>query len=497
MTMFLLLLLAIPIVFFVLQKLKQSGGRFQLPPGPPGLPFVGNLHQLDKSALCRHLWQLSKIYGPLMSLQLGSRPILVVSSAKMAKQFLKTHDAQFAGRPSMVGQLKLSYNGLDLAFAPFDDYWREMRKICNLHLFSAKRVQSFRSIREDEVSKMIKKINKLASDSKPINLSEILLSLTNTIICRIAIGKSYDDESCEKSRFHYVLGEIQEMLGGFFFSDYLPCMSWVDKLTGQSIRLERTFKALDGFSQQVIDEHLIDKKSGKIGGEDIIDVLLQLKDDGSSTIKLSMDHIKAVLMDIFAAGTDTNAATLVWIMTELVKNSEAMKKIQDEVRNIDTEKEILYETDLQHLPYLEAIVKETWRLHPPAPLLVPHETIQQCTIGPYTIQPKTIVFVNAWAIGRDPDSWEDPEEFLPSRFINSSIDFKGQNFELIPFGAGRRICPGIHLGVVMVELALANLVRSFNWEIPFGLKKEDIDTEVRPGITMHKKTPLCLLATKY
>ncbi|XP_052181446.1 cytochrome P450 71B9-like isoform X4 [Diospyros lotus] len=459
MTMFLLLLLAIPIVFFVLQKLKQSGGRFQLPPGPPGLPFVGNLHQLDKSALCRHLWQLSKIYGPLMSLQLGSRPILVVSSAKMAKQFLKTHDAQFAGRPSMVGQLKLSYNGLDLAFAPFDDYWREMRKICNLHLFSAKRVQSFRSIREDEVSKMIKKINKLASDSKPINLR-------------------------------------------------------------QSIRLERTFKALDGFSQQVIDEHLIDKKSGKIGGEDIIDVLLQLKDDGSSTIKLSMDHIKAVLMsvffqlpkkwvgadagnisdniyDIFAAGTDTNAATLVWIMTELVKNSEAMKKIQDEVRNIDTEKEILYETDLQHLPYLEAIVKETWRLHPPAPLLVPHETIQQCTIGPYTIQPKTIVFVNAWAIGRDPDSWEDPEEFLPSRFINSSIDFKGQNFELIPFGAGRRICPGIHLGVVMVELALANLVRSFNWEIPFGLKKEDIDTEVRPGITMHKKTPLCLLATKY
>ncbi|XP_052181449.1 cytochrome P450 71A1-like [Diospyros lotus] len=496
MTMFLLLLLAIPIVFFVLQKLKQSKGRFQLPPGPPRLPFVGNLHQLDKSALYRHLWQLSKIYGPLMSLQLGSRPILVVSSAKMAKQFLKTHDAQFAGRPSMVGQLKLSYNALDLAFAPFDDYWREMRKICNLHLFSAKRVQSFRSIREDEVSKMIKKINKLASDSKPINLSEILLSLTNTIICRIAIGKSYDDDNCVKSRFHDVLGETQEMVGGFFFSDYLPCMSWVDKLTGQSIRLERTFKALDGFLQQVIDEHLIDKKSGKIGGEDIIDVLLQLKDDGSS-IKLSMDHIKAVLMDIFVAGTDTSAATLVWIMTELVKNPEAMKKIQDEVRNIDTEKEILYETDLQHLPYLEAIVKETWRLHPPAPLLVPHETIQQCTIGPYTVQPKTIVFVNAWAIGRDPDSWENPEEFLPNRFINSSIDFKGQNFELIPFGAGRRICPGIHLGVAMVELALANLVRSFNWEIPFGLKKEDIDTEVRPGITMHKKTPLCLLATKY
>nr|UVC46136.1 cytochrome P450 [Ilex asprella] len=446
-----------------------------------------------------YLWRLSKKYGPLMTLHLGFKPTLVVSSAKMAKEVLKTHDLVFSSRPSLLGQQKLSYNGLDITFAPYSDHWREMRKICVLHLFNLKRVQSFHSIREHEVSRMIEKIvasTSASKESKLINLGEITFSLTSAIICRIAFGRRYDDEGCERSRFHSLLDEAMVLLGSNFVSDHFPFMSWVNKFTGMSSRLEKVFKELDLFYQEIIDDHL-DEKRDNSGQEDIIDVLLHLKKDNTLAIDIKFDHIKAVLMDIFIAGTDTSAATTVWAMTGLMKHPRAMKRAQEEVRNIIRDKSFVDESDLQKLHYLKAVVKETLRLYNPVPLLAPHESTESCNINGYEIPPKTKVFVNAWAIGRDPESWENSEEFSPERFLGNSIDFYGKHFEFIPFGAGRRGCPGIHLGVVNVELALANLVYSFDWELPVGIKEEDIDIDATPGIIFHKKNPLCLIPKKY
>ncbi|KAL7244872.1 hypothetical protein ACSBR2_000257 [Camellia fascicularis] len=493
----LLILVALPIFlfFFVLHK-NRGNGQVLLPPGPPGLPFIGNLHQLDNSAPHRYFWQLSKQYGPLMSLRLGSVPTLVVSSAKMAKEVMKTHDLEFSSRPSMVGPQKLSYNGLDLAFAPYNDYWRQMRKVCVLQLFNTKRVQSFHSVREEEVHRVIEKISKLASEDKGINLSEMLMALTSTTICRVAFGKRYEDEGHERSRFHSLLNEGQAMFVSFFISDYFPSMGWVDRLSGLYGRLEKNFKEFDKFYQEIIDDHL-DPKRRKSNQEDITDVLLKLQNDRSFAIDITFDHIKAVLMNIFFGGTDTSAATLVWAMTALMQNTEAMKRVQEEVRNLVGEKGSVDEDDLQNLPYLKAVVKETMRLHPAVPLLVPRETTQTCKIDGYEIPPKTLVYVNAWAIGRDPEAWDNPQEFLPERFIGSTIDFKGQDFELVPFGAGRRGCPGLYMGAVQVELTLANLLCAFDWELPVGMKKEDLDTEVKPGVTMHKKIALCLVARNY
>ncbi|PSS31281.1 Cytochrome P450 83B1 like [Actinidia chinensis var. chinensis] len=494
----LLFLLALPIsLLFLLHKHRENRHVILLPPGPPGLPFIGNLHQIDNSAPHQYLWELSQKYGPLMSLRLGFVQTLVVSSAKMAKEVMKTHDLEFASRPSLLGQQKLSYNGLDLVFAPYNDYWREMRKICVLHLFSPKRVCSFRSIREDEVFQMIGKINKLlaSSDKVLVNLSETVMALTSTIICRVAFGKRYEDEGYERSRFHSLLNEAQAMMGSFFISDYFPLMGWVDKISGLCGRLEKNFKELDLFYQEIIDDHL-DPKREKSEEDDITDVLLRLQKEKLFTIDLTWDHIKAVLMNIFVAGTDTSAATLVWAMTGLMKNPKVMKNVQEEVKNLKGDKPFIYEDDLQNLPYLKAVVKETMRLHPAVPLLVPRETIQTSHIEGYEIPKKTLVHVNAWAIGRDPEAWESPEEFKPQRFLESEVDFKGQDFELVPFGAGRRGCPGIYMGAVTVELALANLLCLFDWELPVGLKKEDIDTEVIPGITMHKKNALCLVARR-
>lgn len=210
--------------------------------------------------------------------------------------------------------------------------------------------------------------------------------------------------------------------------------------------------------------------------------------------------VKFLLQNIFIASTDTSSAMVIWAMTELIKHPNKMKKVQEELRNAMRNKDHHYinGSDLKELEYFKAVVKEAFRLHPASPLLIVHETIRKTTIQGYDILPKTLVYVNAWTIGRDPKSWKDPESFMPERFLGSSIDFIGCDFELIPFGAGRRICPGIHLGIAAMEIALANLLHFFDWELPTGLEREDIDTDPIPGIATQKKTPLCLVAkTKF
>ncbi|XP_028785666.1 cytochrome P450 83B1-like [Neltuma alba] len=480
-------------LIFLIRRTRRI--RARLPPGPSGLPLIGNLHQLSRSSPHSYLCHLSQQYGPLMFLRFGLKPAIVVSSAKIARQVMKTHDLVFASRPSLLGQQKLSYNGLDVAFAPYSDYWREMKKLCVHHLFSSRRTHSFRPVREDEVVRMIRNLSLSAASHKVINLSERLTFFTSTLICRIAFGKRHDleDQGRERSRFHGLLNEAEALLVELYFSDYLPWLGWVDRLRGLLSRLDKTFKQLDMFYQQVINDH-INATTPPADQQDIINILLQIMDSQSSSFDLSLDHIKALLMNIFIAGTDTSAATIVMAMTSLIKNPRVMKKVQDEIRKLYSEKEFISEEDIERLPYLKAVVKETLRLFPPTPLLLPKESMDRCSIEGYEIQPKTMVLVNAWAIGRDPETWEEPEQFYPERFFNNcSVNFKGQDFELIPFGAGRRICPGMLMAVVTVELTLANLLHCFDWELPAGIEEHDIDTEVTPGIAVNKKNDLFLV----
>jgi cytochrome P450 len=198
---------------------------------------------------------------------------------------------------------------------------------------------------------------------------------------------------------------------------------------------------------------------------------------------------------MLAAATDTTSVTLIWAMTALIRNPRVMKKLQDEIRNFGGKKDFVDENDIQNFPYMKAVIKETLRLYLPAPLLMARESREKCIIsGYYHIPANTIVYVNGWAIQRDPNIWKNPEKFTPERYLDNSINFLGQDFELIPFGAGRRICPGMSLGVASLEIVLANLLFSFAWELPHGLVVEDIDDEMLPGITQHKKNPLCLVA---
>ncbi|KAH9715897.1 hypothetical protein WN944_022658 [Citrus x changshan-huyou] len=495
-----LILLSLPIsLLFLLRKHKKT-----FPPGPPGLPIIGNIHQYDTSNPPRYLWELSKKYGPLMCLRFGSLPTLIISSAKMAKEVMRTNDLQFSGRPNLTGQKAFSYKHIDVAFTPYSNYWREMRKICVIHLFNANRLHQFRPVRENEVSRMIEKISKSASASEPANLSEIIMSLLCNLICRIAFSKRCEDDDGQaervgnKTRFHHILAETQAMAGSFFFSDFFPFMGWVDTLTGKNRRLKKAFEDSDKFYQELVDEHL-DPNRPKVDQqqEDIIDVLLRIRKNSETKIDLTWKHIKAVLMDVFVAGTDTSVATLVWSMTNLMRNPATMKKAQEEVRSVAKNKGFVDEDDLETLQYLKAVLKETFRLQPPVPL-IPRSTTEECVVDGHKIEAKTLAYVNTLAIGRDSEVWDKPDEFIPERFIGTDcVDFQGQHFQLLPFGSGRRICPGISMAMRTLELALANLLYKFDWKMPEGMKNEDLDYDILPGVAMHKKIPLKLMATKF
>nr|CCO62222.1 putative cytochrome P450 monooxygenase [Actaea racemosa] len=486
--LFIILLVSIvPPLLFLVQRRPALGMR-KLPPGPTRLPLIGNLHQLSDMPHLS-LQRLSNKHGPLMFLQLGSKPTLVFSSAEMAREIFKTRDIVFSGRPILYAAKKLSYGCSDIAFAPYSEYWREIRKICVSELLSAKKVQSFHTAREEEVALLIASI---ASSHGPTDLSEAILHLVNDVICRIAFGRKYQ-EANKKGGFHALMQEMQELLGGFSVADFFPWLGWIHKFDGLNAKLEKNFRQLDEFYDELIEEHL-DPKRPKVEVEDFIDTLLCGQRDPSQRIALSRDQIKGVLTDMFLAGTDTSSATLVWTMTELIKNPTLMKKAQEEVRQVVGKKDIVEESDLPRLNYLKLVVKEVMRLHPPAPLLLPRETTESCIVQGYEIPAKTKVFINAKSIATDPKSWENPQGFRPERFLDNPIDFRGLDYEFIPFGTGRRGCPGISFGLVLIELVLANLLYSFNWELPQGVEIEDVDMTEALGITMHKKVPLCLIA---
>ncbi|KAL7145148.1 hypothetical protein ABFS83_07G060400 [Erythranthe nasuta] len=504
MAVLLFLTLPLPIILFIFILIRKNVStqenrcRGHRPPGPKGLPFIGNLHQFDTSKLHLCLSDLSNKHGPLMYLKLGQVPAVVISSAQVAKQALKHNDLAFAGRPHTTPSKKLSYGYLDIASSSHNDYWREMRKTVVLRLFTLKQVHSFKPIREEEVSHMIDEITNLTlagPSGRAVDLSERVMAFSTNLLCRVAFGKRFD----EGRKFQKIMVEFEKVSADVVLADFIPLFGWINKLSGVVYRLDRAFVNMDSFLQQLIDEHLRSDRPESMDG-DFLDLLIRLREDDSASVKIDWNNIKAILMNIVVAGTETSASAIVWALTALTKKPCAMKKAKQEIRSLmaDSKKSFVDEDDIEKLPYLKAVIKETLRLYPPLPLLVPKETMEKCTINGYDIEPKTFAFINVWAIGRDPEYWENPDEFLPERFLNDkSIDFKGQDFGFIPFGSGRRSCPGLSLGVAAVEMALANLLYSFDWELPPGLKEEDIDTDAAEGFTMRKKNPLCLIAKRY
>ncbi|KAF3645892.1 Cytochrome P450 71A6 [Capsicum annuum] len=473
--------------------------RLLLPPSPRKLPIIGNLHQLG-SLPHRSFHKLSQKYGPVMLLHLGSKPVLVASSVDAARDIMKTHDLVWSNRPKSSIADGLLYGSKDVAYASYGEYWRQIRSVGVLHLLSNKRVQSYRRVREEETSKMVENIRQVCDSSNSvINLREVLCCMTNNIISRVAIGRTYD-EAESGIALKALLEELLILLGTFNIGDYIPWLKWLNKFNGLDARVKKVAKDLDVFLESVIEERMItNKKEEYRAGEakDFVDILLEIQNGKETGFPLPRDSLKATLLDSFIAGTDSTYTTLEWTMTELLRHPRVMAKLHDEVRQLGQGKAEITEDDLGNMQYLKAVIKETLRFHSPAPLLVPRESMEDVKLLDYHIPAKTQVFINAWAIGRDPLSWDDPEEYRPERFLNSDIDVKGLNFELIPFGAGRRGCPGIVFAIMVNELALANLVHKFNFALPKGIKGEDLDMTECNGLAVRRKLPLLAVATPW
>ncbi|XP_062178170.1 cytochrome P450 71A1-like [Alnus glutinosa] len=486
-----LLSLIFLVSFLYVFKRLETSSKPNLPPSPPKLPIIGNLHQLG-TLPHRSLQALSNKYGPLMFLNLGHKPTLVVSSTDMAREMLKTHDVVFSNRPKTIAADALLYGCTDVGFSPYGEYWRQARKICVLKLLSLKRVQSFQYVREEEIEALIKKIRESCNKGASVNLSEMLMATSNNIVSRCVLGQKFEEEG--KSTFGHLSRRIMEHLGAFCFGDFFPFLGWIDVLTGFIPSLKATFRELDALFDQALEEHNTIKTTDDDERKDLIDILLKLKKKGMLDVELAQANLKAILLDMFVGGSDNTSTTLEWLMAELIKHPNIMKRAQEEVRMVVGKKSKIDVNDINQMDYLKCIIKETLRLHPPVPLSVPRETSASVKFGGYDIPQKTRVFVNIWAIQRDPTAWERPEEFLPERFKDKTIDFNRQEFEFIPFGGGKKRCPGLTFGVASVENVIANILCWFDWRLPSGsVQAKDLDISEVNGLTVSKKIPLHLV----
>ncbi|XP_027368610.1 premnaspirodiene oxygenase-like [Abrus precatorius] len=459
-----------------------------LPLGPWELPLIGSIHHLIGSLPHHRLRELAQKYGPLMHLKLGEVSTIVVSSPEVAKEVLKTHDAIFAQRPHLIGADIMCYGSTDISTAPYGGYWKQLKKICSQELLSPKRVHSFQSIREEKVSNLMRYI--ATKNGSCVNLSDKVACMTSAITARAAFGKKCKDQE----EFISLVKKLVKLSKGLIVLDFFPSQKWLHLISGVKPRLEKLHRKFDIIFENIIREAV--QKPGEVEVEALLNVLLNIKDHEALECPLTINNIKAVILDLFAAGGDTTSAVIEWAISEMVKNPRVMIKAQEEVREAFGSKGYTNETTLQELKFLRAVIKETLRLHPPFPLLLPRECLETCEVEGYTIPAGTRVIVNAWAIGRDPNYWDEAEKFYPERFMDCAIDYKGLNMEFIPFGGGRRMCPGILFAISSIELCLAQLLYYYNWELPNGTM-ENLEMTEASGSSSRRKKDLILVPISY
>lgn len=465
----------------------RRGANPPLPPGPMGLPVVGMLPFLDPQ-LHTYFTRLATTYGPLMSLRLGSKIAVVVSSPSLAKQLAKDFDIAFANHDVGASAKELTYGGNNITFTPYGPEWRMLRKVSVSGLLGPAALDTVYDLRRQCLHKTILHLQE--NTGYPINIGEQMFLMALSMIKSMLWGEQVMDTKWANDE---VLELRTQVTNAFYLlltpnvSDFFPQLARFD-LQGVVAKMRGIAKSLDAMLVDVIDER---HKKMDGGCKDFLQFLLQFKDRGDATTSLTMDQLKALLMDMIFGGTETASNTVEFAMLELAKKPEVAKKAQQELEAVVGGGNQVEESHIQQMPYLKAIMKETLRLHPVVPLLVPRCPIRSCIVGGYTIPKGSMVFVNVWSIHRDPLLWEEPLEFKPERFMDKNCEFSGNDFSFLPFGSGRRICVGAALAERIVMLSLASLLHHFDWKLPHGV--EELDLSETCGLTLKKTLPLLLI----
>ncbi|KAK9049767.1 hypothetical protein SSX86_031264 [Deinandra increscens subsp. villosa] len=457
-----------------------------LPPSVfPSLPLIGHLYLL-KPPLYRTLAKISAKYGPVLQLQLGFRRVLLVSSPSAVEECFTKNDIVFANRPKMLFGKIIGVNYTSLAWSPYGDNWRNLRRIASIEILSIHRLNEFHDIRVEETRLLIRKL--LSGSSSPVAAKSILYELTLNVMMRMISGKRYfggDNPELEEegNRFRQMLDETFVLAGASNVGDYLPVLSWLG-MKGLEKKLVKLQEKRDVFFQGLIEQLRKTKGTKDVNKrKTMIELLLSLQESEPEYYTDAM--IRSFVLVLLAAGSDTSAGTMEWVMSLLLNHPDVLRKAQTEIDTVIGNKRLVDESDIPNLPYLRCIINETLRLKPAGPLLVPHEASSDCVVGGYNIPRGTMLLVNQWAIHHDPSVWDEPETFNPERF--EGLEGTRDGFKLLPFGSGRRSCPGEGLAIRMLGMTLGSIIQCFDWE---RMTEEMVDMTEGPGLTMPKAEPL-------
>ncbi|XP_062215520.1 flavonoid 3',5'-hydroxylase 1-like [Phragmites australis] len=480
---------------------SSSSSRRHLPPGPPGLPILGAL-PLVGPAPHSGLAALAHKYGPIMYLKMGTCGVVVASSPGAARTFLKALDARYANRPAVASAADITYGCQNMVFANYGPQWKLMRKLASVHLLGARALADWARVRRDEAGRLLRGVAEAAEAGQPVVVPEVLVCALANIVGQITVSKRvFDAQGDESNSYKDMIVSLLTGAGLFNISDFVPALAWLD-LQGVQAKLRRIHHQFDGLITKLLAEHAATAEDrAREGRQDFLDKLRASMDAGAdddSGETITEVNIKGLIFDMFTAGTDTSSIIVEWALAEMLKNPSVMARAQEELDLVVGRGRRLEESDLPNLPYLQAICKEAMRLHPSTPLSLPHFSFDACDdVDGYRVPANTRLLINIWAIGRDPVVWEAPLEFSPERFLPGGaaarVDPLGNYFELIPFGAGRRICAGKMAGMVFVQYFLGTLVHAFDWRLPDG--EEKLDMAETFGLVLPKAVPLRAVVT--
>ncbi|XP_004246575.1 iridoid oxidase-like [Solanum lycopersicum] len=479
------------------QRRLEEYGR--LPPGPRWWQLLANIFQ---SGFAPHVSfaKLANKHGPMMTLWLGSMTTIVISSNEVAREMFKNHDIVLAGRKiyeSMKGDIG---NEGSLITNQYGPQWRMLRRLCTTEFFITSRLDAMRGVRTKCIDQMLEFMEDAANSSTTsIDVGRFFFLMSFNLIGNLMISKDLVDPTSDRgAKFFYHAGKVMEYAGKPNIADYFTILRCLDP---QGIRRKTQFHVRRAFAiaGEYLRERMEDIENSDERKKDYLDVLLRYRGDGvEGPSRFSSQTINTILFEMFTAGTDTTTSTLEWAMAELLHNPTTLQKVQDELRRVINPSKKLEEEDLDKLSYLNAVIKETLRLHPPLPFLVPHMAMDSCNMLGYHIPKETQILVNVWAIGRDPKTWKDPLKFKPERFLEPNmVDYKGHHFEFIPFGSGRRMCPAVPLASRMLPLTLGSILHKFDWVLANGVKPQDLDMNERMGMTLKKAIPLKAIPCLY
>ncbi|KAM0931392.1 hypothetical protein ACQ4PT_000417 [Festuca glaucescens] len=412
----------------------SSSNKLRRPPGPWGLPFIGSLHHLLTSQPQAALWNLAKKHGPVMHLRLGQVDTVVVSSPAAAQEVLRDKDICFASRPSLLASEIICYGNADIAFAPYGAYWRALRKLCVLELLSSRKVRQFAPVRDRETMSLVEEIRATGRGGQPVNLGRLLVRCASAITGKATFGERCDSDI--RDTFMSAMEVVQANSSGFCVGDLFPSLRFVDVATGLRRRLQRAHQQLDTAVDKIITEceaRRVEKKT-TTAGDDLLSVMLGVRDEGDIGFPIGNTNIKAIIVN----------------------------------------------TAAHRFPRVPRVCRET------------------CDVGGFDVTKGTRVFINVWAVARRPENWHKAEEFMPERFEDSTVGYdKGTQFEYLPFGGGRRKCPGDVFALAVLELIVARLLYYFDWSLPDGMRPDELDMDTTVGSTARRTNQLRLVASPY